>query len=64
MNRYNVKNCPAYEYGFIECNCNNMPSVNCYQVTAKHCPIKKMIEYFKDKNPKILEIFEVVEIEE
>lgn len=31
---------------------------------VKNCPIKKMIDYFKDKNSKILDIFEVAEVEE
>ena len=64
MNRYNVKNCPSYDRYLLECKCEDMPSITCFGVTSKDCPIKKMIEYFKDKNSKILEIFEVAEIEE
>ena len=64
MNRYNVKNCPCYDTDLLECKCEDMPSITCFGVTSKSCPIKKMIDYFKDKNSKILEIFEVVEVEE
>lgn len=60
--KYIVKNCPAYNPYLLECVCEDMPSILCWNNT-KHCPIRKLIELY-DHNKEINAVFDIAEIED
>ena len=60
MNKYYVKNCPAYDEYLCECRCETTPSIACWNNDSEHCPIKKLIENCGDCK----KIYQVLDIEE